>query len=176
MFADEIYTKTQKLIKKYKTCDPFEIAAASGIMIKMCDNFNELKGLYTIIKRKRIIMLNSSLSDEKLKIVCAHELGHDMMHREFAKNKIMQEFILYDMSARTEYEANLFAANMLIDDKEISELARDYAYDMEQIARHLNTDINLIGIKIADMNYRGFDFRLGVMPKKNFLSEKHINR
>ncbi len=173
VFADEIYKKTQKLIKKYNTTNPFEIAAESGIMIKMCDNFKELKGLYTIIKRKRIIMLNSSLPKEKLKIVCAHELGHDMMHREFAKNKIMQEFVLYDMSARTEYEANLFAANILIGDSELSELACDYGYDMEQIAKNLNTDINLVGIKIADMNYRGFDFKLATTPERNFLAKRY---
>lgn len=172
LFADEIYKKANKLKQKLKTNDPFRIAEDCGIMVIMNKDFTDLKGLYTIIKRKRIIIINANLSLEKQKIVCAHELGHDLIHREFAKNKILHEFVLYDMTARTEYEANMFAADLLISDNDISELACGYGYDMEQIAKKLNTDINLVGIKIANMNYRGFDFKLGITPKNNFLIDK----
>ena len=51
MFADEIYKKTTQLKKKYRTDDPFKIAEASGIMIMENNDFKELKGLYTIIKK-----------------------------------------------------------------------------------------------------------------------------
>ena len=42
-------------------------------------------------------------------------------------------------------------------------------YDMQQVAGILNTDINLIGLKMASMNYRGFDLRIGIEPKSDFL-------
>ncbi len=170
MFADKIHQKVGFLIRKYNTCDPFKIANDAGVMV-ISKDFKDLKGMYTIIKRKRIIIINSNLSPEKQRIVCAHELGHDMLHREFAKNKIFREFTLYDMEGRCEYEANMFAADLLISDKDIKELAISYGYDMGQIAKRLNTDINLIGIKLANMNYRGDNFKIGIPPENNFLKK-----
>ena len=101
-------------------------------------------------------------------IVCAHELGHDALHRQFAKDGGLREFMLYDMKSRPEYEANMYAADLLLDDEEVMELAKD-GYDMQQVAGILNTDINLIGLKMASMNYRGFDLRIGIEPKSDFL-------
>lgn len=171
MFADDVYKTTTDLIRKYGTNDPFKLADNMGIMVQMCDNFKTLKGIYMVIKRKRVIMINANLPVRKQRIVCAHEIGHDMMHRSLAKNNVLQEFMLYDMTARTEYEANMFAADILISDQEVLELACHYGYDMEQIAKALNSDINLIGIKIGNMNYRGSGLNIGIDPKKNFLSE-----
>lgn len=167
MFADEINKRVRTIIRKTGTSDPFEIAREMGIMIRYSNEFTELKGLYTIIKRKRVIILNANITRQKQKIVCAHELGHDILHRQFAKNSIFQEFTLYDMTARPEYEANMFAAELLISDIQIHELS---GYDMEQIAKKLNTDINLVGIKLANMNYRGCNFNIGVPPENNFLN------
>ena len=171
MFADEIYKKASSLIQKFGTQDPFEIAEGLGIMLLGNTEFRELKGLYTVIKRKRIIIYNANMPHTTQKIVCAHELGHDILHREYAKNKILQEFVLYDMKVRTEYEANMFAADLLISDNQISDLAYNYGYDMEQISKGLETDINLVGIKIANMNFRGSKFNIGISPKNNFLSD-----
>lgn len=168
MFADEIFKKTTQLKRKYKTANPFKIAEASGVMILENNDFKELKGLYIIIKRKRVIILNGNLPYEKKLLICAHELGHDIIHREFAKNRIFHEFTLYNMTARTEYEANMFAADMLLSDDDINDLVFNYGYDMEQIAKKLNTDINLIGIKLANMNYRGYKFNIGISPKNKF--------
>lgn len=169
MFADEIYKKATQLKKKYKSDDPFKIAEASGIMIIENNDFKELKGLYTIIENKRVIIINANLPRENQRLVCAHELGHDVIHREFAKNRIFHEFTLYDMAARAEYEANMFAADIIILDDDINDLVFNYGYDMEQIAKKLNTDINLVGIKLANMNYRGYQFKIGIPPKNNFL-------
>jgi len=76
--------------------------------------------------------------------------------------------MLYEMKSRPEYEANMYAADLLLDDEEVMELAKD-GYDMQQVAGMLNTDINLIGLKMASMNYRGFDLRIGIEPKSDFL-------
>ena len=124
--------------------------------------------IYYIIKRNRIIILNDNMPERMQQIVCAHELGHDALHRQFAKDGGLREFMLYDMKSRPEYEANMYAADLLLDDEEVMELAKD-GYDMQQVAGILNTDINLIGLKMASMNYRGFDLRIGIEPKSDFL-------
>ena len=65
--------------------------------------------------------------------------------------------MLYDMNSRPEYEANLFAAALLLDDESIQECARE-GCDALQTAMQLETDINLVLIKISQMNERGHRF------------------
>ena len=50
------------------------------------------------------------LDENMLRIVCAHELGHDQLHRNMAKTTPIHEFMLYDMKSKPEYEANIVAA------------------------------------------------------------------
>mgnify|MGYP002626930734 CR=1 FL=1 len=102
------------------------------------------------------------------KIVCAHELGHDTLHQTFARSKALQEFMIYDMTSRPEYEANIFAAELLLDDEELFELFKE-GHDAQQLASILNTDINLVALKIASLNYRGYNLRNSVEPRSNFL-------
>lgn len=168
MSVNYIYDSVQSKIKKSRTRNPFTIAEDNGIMLIFDSNLNKMKGMYTIIKRNRIIILNDNMPERMQQIVCAHELGHDALHRQFAKDGGLREFMLYDMKSRPEYEANMYAADLLLDDEEVMELAKD-GYDMQQVAGILNTDINLIGLKMASMNYRGFDLRIGIEPKSDFL-------
>ena len=103
-----------KLIKKYKTRDPFSICEASGINVFYKD-LGSLKGMYAVIKKNRYAIISPSLSPDERKLICAHELGHDILHRGLAKDLFLQEFMLYDMKCRPEYEADLFAASLLIE-------------------------------------------------------------
>ena len=89
--------------------------------------------------------------------MCAHELGHDQLHRDLAKLGALQEFVLYDMSTRPEYEANVFAASTLLDEKEMLGYIFDCRYDAEQIAGVMNTDINLVALKAAQLTAKGFN-------------------
>ena len=89
----------------------------------------------------------------------AHELGHDQLHRNLAKGSAIQEFMLYDMITKPEYEANIVAAEILLDTDEILEYIYDYGYTSEQIARAMGTDINLVALKIAHLAESGYDLR-----------------
>lgn len=165
-----IIKTVSELIYKYKTRDPFELIKALGIELMFDGNFSKLKGFYTVMNRQAYIVINANLPEEKRKIVAAHELGHHMLHKRFATGKVMQEFELYDMTARPEYEANCFAAELLVPDEEIIELINS-DYDMEQIASILKTDINIIGIKLGNLNDSGKNYNIGILPKGNFLGK-----
>lgn len=93
------------------------------------------------------------------RIVCAHELGHDQLHRQLACSNGLHEFMLYDMSTRPEYEANIVAAEILLDNDELLDYIYTYNYSAEQIARAMNTDINLVALKIAHLTEIGYDLR-----------------
>lgn len=147
------------LVQRYGTRDPFQIARELGITVLFCDGFGSLKGMYRVIKRNRYIFLNKDLDERMLRIVCAHELGHDQLHRKLAQTNSLHEFMLYDMTTKPEYEANIVAAEILIDSDELLDYIYTYRYSAEQIARAMDTDINLVALKIAHLTEIGYGLR-----------------
>lgn len=164
---DYIQTVAHELIKKYDTRDPFELCKSIGIEVFYAD-LGSLKGMYKYLKKNRFAVINENLDAYTKTLVCAHELGHDILHQNLAKSICLQEFMLYDMKSRPEYEANLFASEILLPDDKILTLAHD-GYDIEQIAKELCTDINLIALKVSSMNTRGYEFKNIIESKPNFL-------
>ena len=124
--------------------------------------------MYKYLKKNRFAVINENLDPFTKTLVCAHELGHDILHQNLARKVCLQEFILYDMKSRPEYEANLFASEILLPDDIIFNLARD-GYDIEQISKELCTDINLIALKVSSMNTRGYRFNNTIDAKSDFL-------
>ncbi|MBE6762491.1 MAG: ImmA/IrrE family metallo-endopeptidase [Ruminococcaceae bacterium] len=157
MSLNNIANKGSNLVKRCNTRDPFKIAEAIGVKVMFVDNFEKLKGVYRVIKRNRWIFINSNLSERMQRIVCAHELGHDQLHRHLAKGDGLMEFVLYDMASRPEYEANILAAQILLPDDEVLEHIYN-GYDAEQIARIMDSDINLVALKVASLNQQGHNF------------------
>lgn len=167
-----IQTVANKLIKKFDTRDPFQLCQAIGVEVFYAD-LGSLKGMYKYLKKNRFAVINENLDPFTKTLVCAHELGHDILHQNLARKVCLQEFILYDMKSRPEYEANLFASEILLPDDIILNLARD-GYDIEQISKELCTDINLIALKVSSMNTRGYRFNNTIDAKSDFLRNKHL--
>lgn len=145
------------LVKKYGTRDPFIIAEELGITVIHWERFTRLKGMYRVILRNRYIFLNAALPEQTAALVCAHEIGHDRLHRDLATGGVLQEYKLYDTSSRPEYEANMFAAELLIDDGDILPLIEE-GYSAEQIAAQLETNVNLIALKVESLSQAGHRF------------------
>lgn len=167
-----IQNVANKLIKKFDTRDPFQLCQAIGVEVFYAD-LGSLKGMYKYLKKNRFAVINENLDPFTKTLVCAHELGHDILHQNLARKVCLQEFILYDMKSRPEYEANLFASEILLPDDIILNLARD-GYDIEQISKDLCTDINLIALKVSSMNTRGYRFNNTIDAKSDFLRNKHL--
>ena len=162
-----IQNVANELIKKFDTRDPFQLCQAIGVEVFYAD-LGSLKGMYKYLKKNRFAVINENLDPFTKTLVCAHELGHDILHQNLARKVCLQEFILYDMKSRPEYEANLFASEILLPDDIIFNLARD-GYDIEQISKELCTDINLIALKVSSMNTRGYRFNNTIDVKSDFL-------
>lgn len=168
MNAEQLSRVGKKLVKRCGSRDPFEIARQLGINVMLCENFGSLKGMYRVIKRNRFIFLNNSLDENMLRIVCAHELGHDQLHRNMAKTTPIHEFMLYDMKSKPEYEANIVAAEILMDSDEVLRYIYEYGYTAEQIASAMSTDINLVALKVAHLATLGYNLH-ALEHKSNFL-------
>ena len=101
------------LVERFKTRDPFLIAEGLGVEVLFCGDFGPLKGMYRVIRRNRFIFINKDLAPRMQSIVCAHELGHDQLHRHLAKGNALQEFMLYDMTTKSEYMSSSYPALLI---------------------------------------------------------------
>lgn len=165
-----IYNEVNKLINKYKTRNPFEIAEALNIKVKYLDKANKLLGFYTVIERNRFIFLNSNLDSYMARMILAHELGHDRLHKHLTRKVIFQEYELFNITSQSEYEANIFAAHLLLSDDEVSELVNKGLTDVE-IAGLLNINVNLLIFKMNEMNRYGANYNLREAPRSDFLKK-----
>lgn len=161
----------QDLYQTYKTKDPDELAAALGLHIYERSDFNQLLGMYAIVDQRPCIFLNANLDSHTRKLILAHEIGHDQLHRKEAEKQGLVEFTLFNMTYRTEYEANVFAAHLLVDDDEVYDLALE-GYDVVSISQMLKVNINLVLIKLHEMKKEGYEMREPEIPDKNFLNRK----
>ena len=89
MSAKHLSKVGSDLVRHCGTRYPFRIEQELGIEVLFCDNFGPLKGMYRVIKRNRFIFINKDLSSRMQRIVCAHELGHDQLHRHLAKGSVV---------------------------------------------------------------------------------------
>ena len=96
------------------------------------------------------VMISSFLSEEEKMIVAAHELGHIILHRSQLKMAPMQDDTLYNMTDNTEYQANLFAADLLIDDEEIEDMIQNEDLDYFGLCSSLNATPELMSFKLYD--------------------------
>lgn len=165
-----IYNRAKSIIRKFDTNNPFRIAEESNIKIKYLDKPTKLLGMYTVIERNRFIFLNSNMEEYMMRMVLAHELGHDAFHRHLTKNSPFKEYQIFDITSQAEYEANIFAAHLLLDENQIVELANEGYTDVE-IASTLNVNINLLVFKMNEMNRYGANYNLRHAPKGNFFKE-----
>lgn len=152
-------------MQKSGTKNAVQLADELGIKLYY-ENYENMLGMYTYRWKHRFIFLNNNLEGSMLQMVLAHELGHDIFHRNLASNGL-KEFALFDIRSITEYEANAFAAHVLLKNEDVLSLARA-GYDVAQIASSLNSHINLLLIKMQEMNKMGFDFNVPYRAEGDF--------
>lgn len=108
----------RQLVKKHHTNCPFEIAAALGIHIRYADLGKTTKGLYFRKLRRRFIVIHSQLPPQWQRFVCAHELGHDRLHKGISR--FFLEEHSYFSTGKLERQANRFAVGLLTADLSIA--------------------------------------------------------
>jgi Zn-dependent peptidase ImmA (M78 family) len=99
----------------------------------------------------------------------AHELGHDRLHKEIAMLKGFHEVELFDMERPAEYEANIFAAELLIKDDELLELLNDNDKSFFDVARELYVPAALLDFKFRVMKNKGYRIEAPYIANGDFL-------
>lgn len=160
MDSYKIFKQANDLVRQCRTRNVEYIIHDLGIQIYYEDGFSDLLGMYTFRWNHRMIFMNARINGYLKRMVLAHELGHDQRHRDIAKaGKSLKEFNLFSMRDTTEYEANAFASHILLENDEVYSLARQ-GYDVVSIAQMLGADINLMLIKLQEMNQLEYELKV----------------
>ena len=166
-----IYDETQKLIIKYKTRDPFKIMDDMHIIVGETSSFQKLKGFCFMSCKTIYVQISSFLSEEEKQIVAAHELGHIILHRTQLKMAPMKDDTLYNMQDNTEYQANLFAADLLLSDADIADMAHNEDLDYFSLCSTLNSTPELMSFKLYSLTKRGQAYHMPMEIQSNFLAK-----
>ena len=148
--------KAKKLVKKHRTSNPFELCTKMGIEIVYTD-IGTLKGMYTSIKRNRFIVINENLDVYMKRMVCAHELAHDQLHRGISSSAWIKDFEIYENNSKQEYEANIFVSELLVDELSLIDLIKQKK-TVEEIAKLLFVDPTLVSLKVKLLIEKGYNF------------------
>ncbi|RTE09311.1 ImmA/IrrE family metallo-endopeptidase [Paenibacillus whitsoniae] len=100
-----------KLIRKYKTNNPFELAKCLKINVMFHDLGDNTRGFYTKKLRRRYIVIHNQLDENWQRFVCAHELAHDRLHPGISRFWIDESSFF--VAGKFERQANRFAIRLL---------------------------------------------------------------
>lgn len=109
----DIKGKVEKLIKKYNTNCPFHLCEAIDIAV-VYEDLGSIYGFYDVHYRIKTIHINSSAPDSIKSFICAHELGHAILHPTI-NTPFLSRCTLFSID-KIERQANTFAVELLLSD------------------------------------------------------------
>ncbi len=178
MTIEMIADAAKQLKMKYDETDPWKLASAMKIKVSLepmglydgC-----CKGFFLIHKRIKHITINSDLPDVIQRVILAHEIGHALLHAGKSSCAAFHEIILFDATDATEYEANVFASELLLTDEDVLEALNDDMFFF-QAASHLYVPAELLDFKFRILKRRGYKVESPIVANGDFLKnlEKQI--
>ena len=176
------YRAPETLVRKYETRNPFTIASYLDIPVHRIQHpESSLPGLTCLVANRPSIFINDSyflqiqaenpeysdeMAEDDVMQVCAHELGHSVLHRAELRCAPIKEYEIFNVRTSMEEEANRFAAGIRIDDEEMIDLFNSHL-TLLQVAASMHVNINLLIYKLDQFRKAGY--QLPYIPKSNFM-------
>lgn len=142
----DILAKANSLVRKYGTRNPFEIIKSLNVIVVFYP-LEGVNGFYQYFQRNNIIYIDERLSGNEKMFVCAHELGHMILHKK--ANAVFMDSRTQLNTSKYELEANRFAVDLLIEDSVIEE---HLDYTTSQLSRMLGYNKSLLELRLKDFN------------------------
>lgn len=136
------------VVRRCRTSDPFQLCDALGIKL-MYLPMEDVRGLFLRLKRRSIIYLADNLDEYEQRFVCAHEVGHFILHKNV--NRLFMETRTYAKTSVYEREADRFAVWLLYPEDQA--LADWIDYTTDQIAACMGVPEDLAQYRMEQIEY-----------------------
>ena len=137
----------------YQTDNPIEILDMRGVKVlplELDDDMEYFEGAYIGNKDINIVVYNKNLKRDRKKLVLWHETGHNVAHRDHNINSITKNISI--SSGKEELDADIFAAEAIIDDDTFLDYLKFYKYTDTQIACDLNIPVKYVRLKFENFD------------------------
>jgi Zn-dependent peptidase ImmA (M78 family) len=135
----EAVDQANKLIKKYGTSNPFKLAEHLGVIV-LHEYLGRSLGYFSKQFRIKIIHINENAHEKLQRFICAHELGHAILHPN-ANTPFMKKQTLFS-TENIEVEANIFAIHLISlstsNPITMQEAFSEYGFPKQLISERLN--------------------------------------
>lgn len=118
-----IMKRLEKEIKKAQSNNPFDIADHKNIIVRFTPLGNTL-GFYMKHVRHQVITLNTEIDESLQRFVCAHELGHALLHPDENTPFLHKNTLL--SRAKIEREANEWAVRLILNNENLENCETKY--------------------------------------------------
>ncbi len=172
---EDISGKALRIKRKYRQDDLDHLSRNMGITVVDYDtgmSVDDFKGMSMVKCRIPVILLNSKLNDGIRQVVLAHEIGHVVLHKELTALRGFHDFDLFGMNDQCEYEANVFAAELILDNEEVLDVLNQ---DMTFFgaAKTLCVPPELLDFKFRVLKHKGYSINPLMIANGSFL--RHID-
>lgn len=170
MQAKLIKREVARLKAKYRTADPLEMCDALRIKVSfkpMGTHEDSCKGFYLESSRIKLAVINDDLPEVIQRIILPHEMGHGVLHITPSLCTFHELTVLTSTNAM-EYEANVFAAEFLLEDEMVFDLIRQQS-DFFAAASMLEVPPELLDFKLRLLQKEGYKINAPCIARADFL-------
>lgn len=118
-----IKKRIKDIKRKHQTINPFSIAKDLGIVLSYAP-LGETLGFFFHDSRIKFININSDIDEQLQRFVCAHELGHAILHPR-ANTPFLKKNTFFSVD-KIEVEANYFAVHLLLSNEDLKNYETKY--------------------------------------------------
>lgn len=144
---DRIIGLAQSLVRQYHTRDPFVLCEELGVDIIYTELPQTVEGFYQYIDGHKFIYLNNTLNENSLRVICAHELAHALLHTNYNVLELLRDTFFY--CPKLEREADIFCAALLIDETE-AQSTRPELLSIDELAALSGVSVELADLRFAE--------------------------
>lgn len=168
----DIHGTAERLVRMYKTRDPFELLDALRVVTRFTYRFDArgLKGFCTVVNRTRYVVINGKLEESEQRVVASHEAGHIVLHGKELRVGALRDLDIFRAVGKEEREANCFGANLLIPDEEVLDLMRSADANLFSVARRLYVPPEFLSFKLHSLVERGYKLCMPMAPDNRFMA------
>ena len=129
------------------------------------------KGNYSYIKRQHIVQYNKKLKVYRDAVIY-HEIGHRVIHWQTAGFVFHLDSDIFGVKSSFEVEANVFSAEMLLDDEKVLYYLFDRGCTFFQTAQALGVPDETLYFKCKILQERGYNINLPITVTGDFMKGK----